>query len=107
MLGRFRPGEGVRRREVSVDSTALVVVDEGPLERTGPRPAVHRNAAFVESLVERLHLEYGVERDQIRARATEVLATFATARVQAFVPILVEKELRQTCRVLTRAVALW
>jgi hypothetical protein len=90
-----------------VDSTALVAEDDGSRERTGPRAAVHRNAAFVESLIERLHVEYGVDRNQIRARATELLATFATARVQAFVPILVEKELRQTCRVLTRAVALW
>jgi hypothetical protein len=90
---------------LSVNSTALVAEDDGSLDGTGPREAVLRDT-FVNSLVERLHVEYGVDRNQIRAHATEVLATFATARVQAFVPILVEKELRQTYRVLSRAVAL-
>ena len=56
------------------------------------------DAAFVDALVERMHLEFGLDRDQVRARAIEVLATFAGARVRTYVPILVEKALRQTCR---------
>jgi hypothetical protein len=63
-------------------------------------------ASFVDSLVERLHADFGVDRELIRSRATEVLATFAGAPVQSFVPILVEKALRQGCRAGARAVAL-
>ena len=76
------------------------------LHRSGRRGTVIRDAAFVESLVERLHIEYGVDRDQVRALATEVVARFAGARVQNFVPILVEKALRQTYRAPSSAVAL-
>jgi hypothetical protein len=86
---------------VSITATVVVAEDDGALERRG-----RRDLSLVESLVERLHAEYGVDREQIRSRASELLATFATARVQAFVPILVEKALRETCRVSSRAVAL-
>jgi hypothetical protein len=71
---------------------------------TAPAPVT---GGFVDSLVERLHLEYGGDRELIRRRATEVLATFEGARVQAFVPILVEKSLREAYRTSARAVALW
>ena len=71
---------------------------------TAPAPVT---GGFVDSLVERMHLEYGVDRALIRRRATEVLATFEGARVQAFVPILVEKSLREAYRTSARAVALW
>ena len=85
------------------EAATVVVVDEGEvLDR-----AVPRGHPFVDSVVERLHAEYGVDREQIRSRATEVLARFATAPVQSFVPILVEKALRQTYRASSRAVALW
>jgi hypothetical protein len=90
----------VRRREVTVTATPLVAGD--PSGGTGGG-----TASFVDSLVERLHAEYGVERELIRSRATEVLARFAGARVQAFVPILVEKALREGYRASARAVALW
>jgi hypothetical protein len=93
----------MRKDEVAVTITAQ---DDGMLHRTGRRAAVPRNAAFVESLVERLHIEFGVDRDQVRALATEVVAGFAGARVQNFVPILVEKALRQTYRAHSSAVAL-
>ena len=77
---------------------------------TAPAPVasdiVGGTDTFVDSLVERLHAEFGVDRELIRSRATEVLATFATARVRAFVPILVEKSVRETCRTSSRAVAL-
>jgi hypothetical protein len=75
---------------VSVTATLVAAEDDGSFG----------TAPFVESLVMRLHAEYGVDRDRLRRLATEVLGTFATARVQAFVPILVEKRLRETCRAL-------
>jgi hypothetical protein len=86
---------------VSITATVVAAEDDGALERRG-----RRDLSLVESLVERLHAEYGVDPEQIRSRAAELLATFATARVQAFVPILVEKALRETCRASSRAVAL-
>jgi hypothetical protein len=96
------PEARVRRREVS-EAATVVVVEEGAVRDR----AVRRDHSFVDSVVERLHAEYGVDREQIRSRAAEVLARFATAPVQAFVPILVEKALRQTYRASSRAVALW
>jgi hypothetical protein len=54
--------------------------------------------SVVDALVTRLHAEYGVDRDELRAQADEALAVFASARVQAFVPILVEKRLRNAYR---------
>ncbi|MGY1616943.1 three-helix bundle dimerization domain-containing protein [Geodermatophilus sp. SYSU D00691] len=55
-------------------------------------------ATFVDALVLRLAAEYGADRDEVRARAEAALAAFAGARVQAFVPILVEKQLREAYR---------
>ena len=86
---------------MSITATAVVAEDDGAPARRGLR-----DLSMVESLVEQLHAEYGVDREQIRSRASELLETFATARVQAFVPILVEKALRETCRASSRAVAL-
>jgi hypothetical protein len=63
----------------------------------GPGPG---SGSFVDPLVDRLHSEYGGDRQAIRRLALEALAFFAGARVQAFVPILVEKRLRQACRAL-------
>jgi hypothetical protein len=83
-------------------ATLVVPVDDGPPHRA---PVV--GASFVDALVEQLHADYGVDRELIRSRATEVLERFATARIQAFVPILVEKALRQTCRASSRAAAHW
>jgi hypothetical protein len=76
-------------------ATAVLVGDDGAL---GPR--MQRNVAFLDSLVGRLHAEYGGDTHDIRRLATEVLGTFATARVQTFVPILVEKRLRAIYRAL-------
>jgi hypothetical protein len=84
-----------RRREMTVTATVVLAEDDGPLGG-----AVPFGASFVDSLVGRLHVEYGVDRHEIRRLATEVLGTFATARVRAFVPILVEKRLRETYRAL-------
>jgi len=87
-------------------AVTITAEDDGMLHRTGRRGTAPRDAAFVESLVERFHIEYGVDRDQVRALATEVVAGFAGARVQHFVPILVEKALRQAYRAHSSAVAL-
>ena len=84
---------------MTVTATVVVAEDDGPPSRPPPGAA-----SFLESLVARLHAEYGVDRDQIHRLAREVLATFASAPVQSFVPILVEKRLRQAYRAL-RAVA--
>jgi hypothetical protein len=53
---------------------------------------------FVESLVGRLHTEYGGDPQAIRRQVTAALARFAGARVRAFVPILVEKQMRELYR---------
>jgi hypothetical protein len=84
-----------RRCEMTVTATVVLAEDDGPLGG-----AVPFGASFVDSLIGRLHVEYGVDRHEIRRLATEVLGTFATARVRAFVPILVEKRPRETYRAL-------
>ena len=69
------------------------------VERDGAAeiPAPERRS-FLDPLVARLSAEYGVEPPTIRRQGAELLASFAGARVQAFVPLLVEKRLRQTLR---------
>jgi hypothetical protein len=74
--------------------TAEVVAEDGGAPQ-GPGP---EGGSFLDSLVVRLSAEYGVEQQAIRRRGAELLASFAGARVQAFVPLLVEKRLRQTLR---------
>ncbi|MET0763543.1 MAG: hypothetical protein ABWY29_01665 [Blastococcus sp.] len=74
-------------------ATVVIAGDDGAPKR--PVPGV---GSFVDPLVGRLHAEYGVDPQAIRSLAAEVLATFAGARVQAFVPILVEKRVREICR---------
>ena len=60
--------------------------------------AAHGKAHFVEPLVERLHTDYGGDPQAIRRLVAAELARFAGARVLAFVPILVEKQMRQIYR---------
>ena len=60
------------------------------------------SAAFLDPLVDRLSAQYGLERPAVRSLAVEALASFAGARVRAFVPILVEKRVRDGCRGLGR-----
>jgi len=52
----------------------------------------------VDAVVERLHREYGGDPLAIRSQVAAALATFADASVKAFVPILVEKQVRQRYR---------
>ena len=89
MTGALR---GRDARPVSV--TAAVVIPEGDV------PPVDRDPV-VDAVVARLHAEFGIDPVHLRRLAVEALGTFATARVQTFVPILVEKRLRRTCRELT------
>jgi hypothetical protein len=78
---------------VYVTTTAVLAEDAAAPD--GPIPG---SGTFIDPLVARLHAEYGVDAQAIRRVAVEVLAHFASARVQAFVPILVEKRLREICR---------
>jgi hypothetical protein len=78
---------------VSVTATVFAAEDDGARDA----PA---GGSFFEPLVDQLHAEYGGDRQAIRGLALEALGVFAGARVQAFVPILVEKRLRQACRAL-------
>ena len=74
-------------------TTALVVENDGAPEDLDPR-----GGSFLDPLVVRLSAEYGVEPQAICRQAAERLRSFAGARVQAFVPILVEKRLRELYR---------
>lgn len=78
--------------------TAPVAV--GAPERLVQGSAASVSGSFVDPLVDRLHAEYGGDRQTLRELAQEALAVFAGAPVQAFVPILVEKRLRRACRAL-------
>ena len=64
-------------------------------EDDGPLPL---GTSFVDLLATRIGQEYGADPAEVRARAAVALAAFAGARVQAFVPILVEKRVRETYR---------
>ena len=56
-------------------------------------------ASFVAPLVIQLSREYGADPEEVWGRAVSALAAFVDARVQAFIPILVEKRVRETYRV--------
>ena len=75
---------------MSVTATPTAAADDGSRDLLG--------ASFIDPLVDRLHATYGGDRQAIRRLALDALAVFAGARVQAFVPILVEKRLRELCR---------
>lgn len=70
---------------------------------TAPPPVASPAPAVVDAMVGRLHTEYGVDRYELGRLAAAAFGTFATARVQTFVPILVEKRLRAACRLLRDA----
>jgi hypothetical protein len=77
-----------------VSETAEVAAQE----HAAPEHPVPEGGSFLDSLVVRLSAEHGVDPQVIRRQGAEVLASFAGARVQAFVPLLVEKRLRETLR---------
>ena len=64
-------------------------------EDDGPLPL---GTSFVDLLATRIGQEYGADPAEVREHAAVALAAFAGARVQAFVPILVEKRVRETYR---------
>jgi hypothetical protein len=74
---------------------SAVVVAEDDGRPGGPVPAGWTD---LEPLVARLSAQYGLDSRVVRARAESVLASFAGARVQAFIPVLVEKRLRDVFR---------
>jgi hypothetical protein len=78
---------------VHVTTPPVLAEDDAP-----PEDFAAETASFVETLVDRLHADYGVDPRAIRSLALQVLATFAGARVQAFVPVMVEKRLREIYR---------
>jgi hypothetical protein len=70
-----------------------------PAEDEGrPGDPVSAGAPSLEPLVARLSAQYGVDARVVRSRADALLASFAGARVQAFVPLLVEKRLHEEFR---------
>jgi hypothetical protein len=77
---------------VSVTAEDLVEVGGMP---EGPVPT---GESFLDPLVARLSAEHGIDPRAVRSLAVQVLASFADARVRAFLPVLVEKRLRDTCR---------
>jgi Protein of unknown function (DUF3562) len=74
---------------VTAVAAGVVPADDVPLPR---------EASFVDLLVARIAHEYGADPAEVRETAAVALAAFAGARVQAFVPILVEKRVRETYR---------
>jgi hypothetical protein len=64
-------------------------------EDDGPRPP---GIPPVDLLVTRIAREHGADPAEVRKQAAVALAVCDGARVQAFVPILVEKRLRGTFR---------
>jgi hypothetical protein len=63
-----------------------------------PEGSVPADDSFLDPLVAQLSAQYGLDPQAVRSRALRVLASFAGARVRAFVPILVEKQVREDCR---------
>lgn len=61
---------------------------------------------LVESLVGRMSREYDVEPDLVRNHALLVLEDFADSRVQSFIPVLVERHVREWLRQSRRLAAL-
>jgi hypothetical protein len=77
-----------------------VSVSAGDLVEPGGMPGGSATAgeSFLDPLVARLSAEHGLDPRTVRSCALQVLASFDGARVQAFVPVLVEKQLRDICR---------
>jgi hypothetical protein len=86
-------------------AAAAVAGNDRPGDPSEPPRPMAADTSFLESLVARLVEFYGADPHDIRRRAEAVLATFAGARVQSFVPILVEKRLRDLYRDLHRRAA--
>lgn len=77
---------------MSVTAVEVVEADELPV---GP---VLVHDSFLDPLVVRLSAQFGLDPRAVHRLALDVLESFAGARVRAFVPILVEKRLREAFR---------
>ena len=76
-----------------------VIAEAGAQAGGAPERPAPDGGSFLGPLVVRLSMEYDVDPETVRSLGAEALASFAGARVQAFVPILVEKRVRQSLRV--------
>ena len=74
--------------------TAVHLAEPGGM----PKSNASAGETFLDPLVARLSAQHGLDPQTVRSYAHQVLASFAGARVRAFVPVLVEKRLRDTCR---------
>jgi hypothetical protein len=77
-----------------VSTTGEELVEEGGILEGQARA----DESFLDPLVARLSAQYGLDPHVVRTVAVPVLASFAGARVRAFVPVLTEKVLRERCR---------
>lgn len=59
---------------------------------------VARSDIDLENIVLRMSRRFGVAESVVRAYVNEVAATFSNARIRSFVPILVEREIRDILR---------
>ena len=62
--------------------------------------------SVLEVVVARVSADYQADRAVVTWRATEILRRrYASARIQSFIPVLLEKELRDSLRELARSAA--
>jgi hypothetical protein len=78
--------------------TALSAVQPDGLGELSPTA----DAAVVEELIRRMSALYHVEPDDLRRRAVQILGEFREIRIRAFLPVLVEKRLREQLRLWQR-----
>jgi hypothetical protein len=67
-----------------------------------PLATITDDDAVVEPLVAQLSGRYAVDPDDVRRHVQDILAQFVDARLRAFVPVLVEKQLRERLRLEAR-----
>jgi hypothetical protein len=69
---------------------------------TAPEPdpalVVVEHPPFLDGLVSRVSSDCGADPEVVRQHAADVLAEFAHARIRSFIPILVEKQVRERFR---------
>jgi hypothetical protein len=78
-----------------LSADALVVSAQAP---GGPGDAVQGQVPFLESLVSQICRDYGAAPEVVGWHAANIVRQFANARVHSFIPVLVEKQLRERFR---------
>jgi hypothetical protein len=91
-VSRFRPARG----EEALVTELMVDTEVAPDHPKAVVPVAVD--AFVERIVARICTDYGASPDEVRAHAARLLRGYENARVRSFLPILVEKKLRDTYR---------